>query len=875
MDQCTMPVMAVEFPKSVRIKNKCLGLMYCLLSLAALIVVVADVVHERLYLQIYNPSGRVFFWVDPSTWNSLSDAQIEEVNQQYGNLPVCEVPQRFEYCDAPGCSDFIWRDFICQDLCSETNTGDCAEKTERWFKEDSGIFIPTYFNDTILTDPGGARTVQTMQRILKGPEELVLSFDHEYAVASGGGQNIARGDNKDEEGDLLTVLVDNEKDDSGNFINNEVQRWEPGDTVNIPLRLILELGGVSLDAVKEDYGENYLEGSEYPAGVLARLAGVEIDVELNYANRQLSRTSDWYGPVCYIRINSAVAWTSKPMLDLLDASGSQRLRYYQGVRIKFRSGGVWGVLSFGQILGALTSCLVFMGAAKKLTLVFATSCLGALSRIYKRAIQQEVSVEADACGLAARLTASASGFMELKDSKDGVSRKRLEKRFDRIFQDEEALNTREIKRFSNYVYDRMTQRGETSISIQEYARSCAVGEIISVKSLIEIFDADRKKSFLEQVFVDDSLRAIMKSDKTLRAQKTLRGQDGEPGKRKSTEKQQHEQTALESVDIEALPGKSLDTTTPSKPLVGDGNFTTASLPQSHLETKADDPLAGMDTKDLTSSKLAQEELAEEDGVDEEDLLEIIQGTEMALKEQLKRLEKDHGNLRATVQSQTSQIEELGHSIDSMQSWVQEQKMAPSIEKMQGEKVDHYSMLVRGQKIDPPIETVQVLQQRLEEHERKLKSLNDLHGQTQPVQESGKLQNCMSMLDSLKEAQSNCTLDIDRLTRESRQLQSEMEKISRRGNVGNSGGMVVEETTRRVIRGTPEQSNLSNDVSRTYSPQGIPQGASDKRKERPCGIPAAWDLCGDRPLETHEVVNNQKDRVNAEEVKINGHVVSRT
>merc|ERR1719191_459155 len=100
---------------------------------------------------------------------------------------------------------------------------------------------------------------------------MVLSFDHEYQVW--GTETREAGNNKDMKGNLLTVLLDEK--------GGEHARWLPGETVAVPLRTMLNIAGLSMDTVKSNYGPNFLEGAEFSQGILARLAGAEIDVELS------------------------------------------------------------------------------------------------------------------------------------------------------------------------------------------------------------------------------------------------------------------------------------------------------------------------------------------------------------------------------------------------------------------------------------------------------------------------------------------------------------------------------------------------------------------------------------------------------------------
>ena len=65
----------------------------------------------------------------------------------------------------------------------------------------------------------------------------------------------------------------------------------------------MDIAGLSLDSVRPNYGPNFLEDAEFPNGILTRLAGAEITVELSYTNSVYKQHEDWSGIVCHIRIN--------------------------------------------------------------------------------------------------------------------------------------------------------------------------------------------------------------------------------------------------------------------------------------------------------------------------------------------------------------------------------------------------------------------------------------------------------------------------------------------------------------------------------------------------------------------------------------------
>lgn len=769
-----MGLFTVQFVKSVKIENKRLAIMYYTLSAALLIFFIATFIGEMKYLRLFPGDGRVTFWVDESTWNLVSE-EASKVNQVYGSSDICTTAKKYEYCDSAGCGGANWVGMKCMDLCTDEIIQDCLENTERWYKEDMGIFFPTYFNETVTVFDSGKKVVSNKQQITKGVEQMILKFDHEYIIHSGGSGKDKKGLSKDSDGNLLTILLDGE--------GKEIGRWEPGETVAVPLSTMLGIAGLDMNSVRDEYGSNLLEGAEFADGIMARLAGALIDLELFYTNINIHPHTGKDAVVCYIHINPSVSWTSKPMVDAFDSVGSHRLRYFQGLRVRFKASGRFGSWNFGNILSGVTSCLVFVGAAAKITKVFAITSLGSLSVIYEGFIRQNCSLERDACGLAARLTGHTSAFLELKDTKHGITRNRLNKRFQRIFSKETVLNAAEIGRLSDYVFAAMnwdftgcSGDGTQVIDIEEYTRACGQGELVSIKSFIDIFDADRKKGFLEMLFVDGSLRTILQHDKEFR---------GEAGNRKSIEIKNaaHEQKRKDSKESpDALADPS-------------GN--------------------GVPAISLTSVTTEQGAPEGPDDDDEEvDAIAEIHQNHEKLTHQLtshhQKLTQDHDELKNTVHTHRSEMDSHQTSLDQVKSF----------------------MAALQEKLLESISNLEALQQNVQSTQMDTSKLESFGPELE------KLKGQMQEIEQVKAGLTNQAQEIQTLSHQSQELQSDIKKLKIRGSAPQHG-MVVEETTRRVI--SPD--GVSREPEAPLERESTANSGRN-REEKPCGI-GAWDLCTER------------------------------
>jgi hypothetical protein len=168
-----------------------------------------------------------------------------------------------------------------------------------------------------------------------------------------------------------------------------------------------------------------------------------------------------------------------------------------------------------NIFNKLSQLLVFFGATKQIVFLFAITALGVVSKVYKGFVYQKIALGKETCGMAARLTSHTSTFVELKDNAHGISEERLLRRFKRIFEHNKEIDDSEIRRLVNFVYSRMAKHDKDGIDVQDFSQACTHGEALHFKTLVELFDADRKKGFLERTFAGPTIRKLFKSDQNI------------------------------------------------------------------------------------------------------------------------------------------------------------------------------------------------------------------------------------------------------------------------------------------------------------------------------------------------------------------------
>eukprot|EP00746_Dinoflagellata_sp_MGD_P147399 gnl/MRDRNA2_/MRDRNA2_79750_c0_seq1.p1 gnl/MRDRNA2_/MRDRNA2_79750_c0~~gnl/MRDRNA2_/MRDRNA2_79750_c0_seq1.p1 ORF type:complete len:686 (-),score=132.70 gnl/MRDRNA2_/MRDRNA2_79750_c0_seq1:12-1814(-) len=393
----------------------------------------------------------------------------------------------------------------------------CLESSERWIMEENGLFFPTYFNETsVRRSASGKRSAVNSQWLVKGVESMSIAFSHDFRVERPDGR-IEKGSSKpvnDDEQGTLTILQGSD--------GTEVTRWEPGESPTLKLKTILGLSGVSLDSISQAVGNNYAVDAQISDGALARLSGLEVVIALSYKNANYHEF-DWAGPVCIVTIRAAEKWTFKSESQVLDVLGSTRFRHYHGLRVRITTSGSFGWIEpqvvLMNLINIVTSAVVFVGVAQKIVYLVAIHLLGQLSKVYRQFVIQKVSLGQECEGLAARLATYSETYKSIKDQHHGITERRLFARLLKIFKDNDEIDNREIMRLVKFIFNTLDlnpegaeEEGGPTLGLSEYVRACSLNEDLTFDSMAALLDDDRKKTFLEHAFRDDSVHRLFQSE---------------------------------------------------------------------------------------------------------------------------------------------------------------------------------------------------------------------------------------------------------------------------------------------------------------------------------------------------------------------------
>jgi len=267
-------------------------------------------------------------------------------------------------------------------------------------------------------------------------------------------------------------------------------------------------------------------------GVVLRMLGATVTIDLyttdkgecyhSLTDEKLEFKSD--GPIACMFVFAERMWTSSGSTHSIHNSDSPPKAGYltrtsNGIRIKFRNRGAFTSFDLTELLKIFTVAVVWIQIPLQVVYYFTIFCLGHLSSVYSRVIHQDLHL-ADACkGLASRLVSHSAAYMDLQDQSTGISKSRLLERFKVVLESNKNLDEVEIVKFVDFVFEGMqslsqassTDQSSDTVNIQEYCTACSTNEPLDFDSLVKLFDKDRRIGMLEGCFLDESIRAVVRS----------------------------------------------------------------------------------------------------------------------------------------------------------------------------------------------------------------------------------------------------------------------------------------------------------------------------------------------------------------------------
>jgi len=203
--------------------------------------------------------------------------------------------------------------------------------------------------------------------------------------------------------------------------------------VSLTLSELLSLAGVRLEDTMPVVGRNYFPNALDSSGPLARVAGLNLDIEIKCGRKP--RAFFWETAAlptekhpdveCSLQVKTSPSFMVSVVRFESDSVGNlqsgTRVRSYQGVRFTSSFSGKYKRLNLNSVLVNITTAVTFLSIPNQVIFVMAMWFLGHLSRIYRAAVQREFNISKECAAMSMRLIAHSYLFSEVQNQmgKDG------------------------------------------------------------------------------------------------------------------------------------------------------------------------------------------------------------------------------------------------------------------------------------------------------------------------------------------------------------------------------------------------------------------------------------------------------------------------
>eukprot|EP00440_Ansanella_granifera_P047907 gb/GFBE01051892.1/.p1 GENE.gb/GFBE01051892.1/~~gb/GFBE01051892.1/.p1 ORF type:complete len:644 (+),score=88.25 gb/GFBE01051892.1/:1-1932(+) len=523
----------LEIPRSLRIKNLRLGILYTLLTIGAVIWSSVSILIFRSYESFAVPSGNMFeLWPRPGDRDRVANR------------------------DVPFCTDTASYNYNYSDLYTYEMSGcELLPYGETYSRTSTGLFFPTSIDDTYVWTFGAAecgpgREAESLCKEKHGellvdftsgagvacqclrhhsffplnPEEHFIYFTHGYEAGNMGvlGNQRMRGMSRassnqfaqsgqawqdmDDDG-MLTIF----QDDAGVECKlGTSSRYSPAEALNgigAPIRDWLACAGATLEMQDKQVKSGHELENIIPH---ARVTGLELKIALEYKNTHPEKHR---GVVCYVKISAQQKWNAEhhlqyetiPEADKYESH--YRARVSRGISIRLVAQGRLDFFDFNQLTTAVVNAFVIISMPATIVAFIALSCLGTHSRIYSAAQSSKMSIAGECRAAVARLMSAYASYKTIPSAADGVlSQKDVDDLMQKILGPlitDGTLNSMEIAHlaaFTTAAHSKTETSGQ--LDLESYLRLQAYDESVQLKDLAALFDHDRKLGYLENFFQD-------------------------------------------------------------------------------------------------------------------------------------------------------------------------------------------------------------------------------------------------------------------------------------------------------------------------------------------------------------------------------------
>eukprot|EP00930_Biecheleria_cincta_P024529 TRINITY_DN17548_c0_g2_i1.p1 TRINITY_DN17548_c0_g2~~TRINITY_DN17548_c0_g2_i1.p1 ORF type:complete len:848 (+),score=197.24 TRINITY_DN17548_c0_g2_i1:270-2546(+) len=460
--------------------------------------------------------------------------------------------------------DITYQNIKCAYLCSDNALpgGDegssCLLEPETTWRTPSGIFVPTFYSD-IYADNFSSSATTPRNFFVPGVDNITLSWSYKYF--SNLPKDYILGERTEIKGEpssnngvpIKTVFL--------NHSGTIMRTFNKGEKLEVSIKEMLEGARTeefSFSSARirlDDHYNLFEEGVQQVStengqqGPQVRLTGVRLTVNVHISNQgycQMDQSTERQnvdmgddGVVACISVRAVRGWVRKPRSAVLDDNGMSFTRMYHGMQISFEVGGELSVFDSFALLESLTIVFIWLQVPIFAIYLIAGFGLGTLSRVYSSAVHQDASMIDSATGIAGRLLTNSGTFNDLADTKAGVTKEQMLRRFNYILAFEEDLDANEQEKFVDFIYRTVLavgadERPPPACDMASFCMACASGEALSFEVLQKFLDRSRSVGMMEKCFQDPSIAAIRSlSDAQLEQRMNSAEGGGGPGEAKS------------------------------------------------------------------------------------------------------------------------------------------------------------------------------------------------------------------------------------------------------------------------------------------------------------------------------------------------------
>lgn len=535
----------VYIPKGVDIGNQRVAGVYLFFDIVILIAWVTYFFWNQKYYTVVKPEMQVTpcrtgCVIDPPTLDTLTDKALTSA-----------------YCNSPSYTigADVYNSIQCAGRCGKYSSAASSCLSNQEVVQTTGeeeFFVPTFFRErwyvpnTSGSCPVGyissAFTVGWCQKFtnnfLAGAENLLVTFNHDFSV-------IPKWNTLSNPHASFTAL----KAHTGAYMT---QGWEAGmktfllGSTGQVLKTFEQGDSIAL-TVQELLSAAYYDGldsgalsgldSKYPqdesgvkAGTPLRLTGLSVIVDIWTSNIGLCKIFptlskngatkvkiDFDGPLACLTVQAKRVVTSQKENIPVGNDGTFRLREMNGVSIRFRKMGEFTFYDEQGVISSLTMLWVWAQIPLAVTAWFVLNLLGRLSSIYRCLMTQELSVGDAVKGFCTRALVYSSAFMDLSiptSEGTGINKLCIAERLSNSLSSSSKVDDATLSNVSESIYSGLKSykkdnapEAET-VTCQEFVAACCANEPLVLKTIVQIFDKDRKLGFLESVFLDKALAQV-------------------------------------------------------------------------------------------------------------------------------------------------------------------------------------------------------------------------------------------------------------------------------------------------------------------------------------------------------------------------------